>query len=68
MTIVTQAEKKEIPALSGIPIERLVQHCQDPATLAAVISLAFNQGYKLGLEQAHRGYSTMFAGQRKGEN
>jgi len=60
-----QTERGQIPALSGIPIERLAQHCQDPATLAAVISLAFNQGYQLGLEQAHRGYNAMFAGQRK---
>jgi hypothetical protein len=64
----TQTENKEIPALSGIPIERLAQHCQDPATLAAVISLAYNQGYKLGREQAHRDYSTMFQSQRKSDN
>jgi hypothetical protein len=64
MTILTQAAGK-VPALSGIPIERLAQHCQDPATLAAVISLAYNQGYQLGREQAQRDYSTMFAGQRQ---
>jgi len=63
MTIIAQT--REVPALTGIPTERLVQHCQDPAVLASVISLAYNQGYKVGQEQAHRYYTTMFAGQRE---
>lgn len=51
------------PTLAGIPIGDLAQHCQDPTMLATVVSLAYNQGYKLGQEQAHRYYSTMMARQ-----
>ena len=42
--------------LAGIPIGDLAKHCQDPAMLATVVSLAYNQGYALGQEHVHRYY------------
>ena len=51
------------PTLAGIPIGDLAKHCHDPAMLATVVSLAYNQGYKLGQEQTHRYYGTMLARQ-----
>jgi hypothetical protein len=63
MAIIPHAERQELPALADIPISDLAQHCQDPSMLTTIISLAFNQGYKLGQEQAHRYYNMMFKGQ-----
>ena len=57
------ATDKAAPTLANIPIGDLAKHCQDPTMLATVVSLAYNQGYKLGQEQAHRYYSMMLAGQ-----
>jgi len=44
------------PTLAGIPMGDLAKHCQDPTMLATVVSLAYNQGYKLGQEHVHRYY------------
>ena len=62
---VGMTEAGEIKSLADFPIGELAKHCQDPTMLATVVSLAFNQGYKLGQEQTHRYYSTMMARQCK---
>ena len=63
MAIIPQTERQERTALADIPIGDLAKHCQDPSILTTVISLAFNQGYRLGQEQGHRYYNMMFKGQ-----
>lgn len=65
MSIIQQKDKAEPQNLLGIPITELAKLCIDPAILLAALSLAYQQGYKLANEQAHRFYHMMFAGQNE---
>jgi len=60
MISIQQTDKQE---LGDIPLAKLATLCRNPKTLATALSIAYNQGYKIGQEQAHRFYGMMFAGQ-----
>lgn len=53
----------QIEQLLDTQLGKLAKQCQDPRLLTTVLSIAYNQGYKIGQEQAHRFYRMMFAGQ-----
>jgi len=63
MNIIQQEGKQEQVDVFRVPLDKLTAMCQRPETLATVISIAVNVGYKAGQEQAHRYYRMMFAGQ-----
>ena len=63
MSIIQQEGKQEQVDVFRVPLDKLAVMCQRPQTLATVISIAKNVGYKAGQEQAHRYYRMMFAGQ-----
>jgi len=63
MSIIQQEGKQEQVGVFRIPLDKLAAMCQRPETLATVISIAVNAGYKAGQEQAHKYYRMMFAGQ-----
>jgi len=63
MSIIQQATKDEQEDILKVPLIKLAAMCQRPETLAAVISINRNEGYRLGQEQAHKYYRMMFAGQ-----
>ena len=63
MSIIQQEGKQEQADVLKIPIAKLAAMCQRPETLATVISIAVNAGYKTGQEQAHKYYRMMFARQ-----
>jgi len=63
MSIIQQEGKQEQVDIFRIPLDKLAIMCQRPETLAAVISINRNEGYRLGQEQAHKYYRMMFAGQ-----
>ena len=63
MAIIQQEGKQEQLDVFRIPLGKLAVMCQCPETLATVISIAVNAGYKSGQEQAHKYYRMMFAGQ-----
>jgi len=63
MAIIQQTHKEEQADILNTPIVKLAGMCQRPERLAAIVSIAWNEGYKLGQEQAHRYYRMMLAGQ-----
>jgi len=63
MSIIQQTKKDEQVDVLNIPIITLAVMCQRPETLATVISIAVNEGYRAGQQQAHKYYRMMFAGQ-----
>ena len=53
--------EQEIADILHIPLGQLANYSDDPEVLAAVISLAYQQGINVGLQKAHQRYHTLFA-------
>ena len=62
MSIIQQEDKQEQMDVFRVPLDKLAAMCRRPETLATVVSIAKNVGYKAGQEQAHKYYRMMFAG------
>jgi len=62
MATMTRTEEREVTTLADIPVAELAKHCDDPAMLATVVSLAYNLGYRLGQRTAHEHYNRIFKG------
>lgn len=63
MSILPQNNKTEPQNILDLPITELAKLCKDPQTLLTALNLAYQQGYKLANERAHRFYHMMFTGQ-----
>ena len=57
--------KEEISNILHLPFPKLAELCKDPAFLAQVISVAYNEGMRLGKLQTNNGYNQMFKGYSK---
>ena len=57
--------RDKIAELIHLPFPKLVEACRNPETLATVISLAYQQGIKIGEERILKEYNQMFRGYNK---